>query len=197
MMKIFILTGGIGSGKSTAGSILRELGAVVIEADSLAKQVLDPGTPGFTSTVEIFGQDILTDQKRIDRVKLGRIVFRNPDALRKLNKIIHPEVDRVVEGLLQEYEKQGVKTVFIEMAVLAEAEAPFMSRVVGVWLVKSSKDVILDRLKNRGLDKEEVLARMANQPSVEEQIKDKLTVIVNDEGKDELKTKIRELWDLL
>jgi len=126
-----------------------------------------------------------------------RIVFRNPDALRKLNKIIHPEVDRVVKSLLQEYEKQGVKTVFIEMAVLAEAEAPFMSRVAGVWLVKASKDIILDRLKDRGLDKEEALARMANQPSVEEQIKDKLTVIVNDEGKDELKTKIRELWDLL
>jgi dephospho-CoA kinase len=193
-MKIFILTGGIGSGKSTAGAVLKELGAAVIDSDLLARQALEPGTPAFNETVEVFGQDILTGLGRIDRAKLGRIVFKNPEALFKLNRIIHPRVDSVVEGLLEGYEKKGVKAAFIEMAVLAEAEAPFMQRVEGVWVVKSSKDIILERLKDRGVNEEEALARMANQPLVEERINDKLTVILNNGDKDKLKGKIEELW---
>ncbi len=196
-MKIIILTGGIGSGKSTAGAILKELGAVVIDSDLLARQALDPGKPAFIETVEVFGQDILTDQGSIDRAKLGRIVFNNPEALLKLNQIIHPRVDSVVDGLLQEYKKQGVKAVFIEMAILAEAEAPFMSSAAGVWVVKSSKDIILERLKDRGVSEAEALARMANQPSVEGRVKDNLSIILNNGDKDELKAKIEKLWEEL
>jgi dephospho-CoA kinase len=193
-MKIIILTGGIGSGKSTVGAILRELGAAVIDSDLLARQALDSGSPAFIETVEVFGKAILTDQGEIDRAKLGKIVFKNPAALLKLNRIIHPRVDSLVDALLREYEKQGVKAVFIEMAVLAEAEAPFMNRVAGVWVVKSSKDVILARLKERGVSEAEALARMANQPPVEERVKDKLTLILNNGAKDDLKANLQKLW---
>jgi dephospho-CoA kinase len=193
-MKIIILTGGIGSGKSTVGAILKELGTVVIDSDLLARQVLEPCAPAFLETVEIFGRDILTAQGGIDRAKLGRIVFNNPEALLKLNQIIHPRVDSVVDNLLQQYKKQGVKAVFIEMAVLAEAEAPFMSRVSAVWVVKSSKDIILERLKERGVSEVEALSRMANQPPKEGWVKSNLIVILNNGDKSVLKDKIGKLW---
>jgi len=194
-MKIFILTGIIGSGKSTAGAILKDLGAAVIDSDLLARQVLEPRTAAFLETVEVFGQDVLTNRGTIDRSKLGKIVFNNPQALFKLNSIIHPRVDQKVDRLIQEYEKEGKKAVFIEMAVLAEAEVPFMRRVEGVWVIKSSKDLTLHRLKERGVSEKNALERMANQPPAEERIKHKLTIIMNNGDKGELKAKIRKLWE--
>jgi dephospho-CoA kinase len=194
-MKIIILTGGIGSGKSTVGTILKELGAEVIDSDRLGREALDPGTPGFKETLEAFGQDILTVNGAIDRPKLSRIVFKNPEELLKLNRIIHPRVDGAVEERLLECKKQGIRAVFIEMAILAKA--PFMEEADGVWVVKAPQETILKRLQGRGVSKEDALARMANQPPVEERIKDKLTIIVNDGDKTVLKAKIKKLWDEL
>jgi dephospho-CoA kinase len=191
-MEVFILSGGIGSGKSTAGVFLRELGAAVIDSDDLAKQALEPGKPAFAATLEVFGRGILNPQGKVDRAKLARIVFNDPEALLKLNRIIHPQVDIMVEKLLKEYEKQGRKAAFIEMAVLAQA--PFILRAEGVWVIKSSRDIILDRLKYRGINKKEALARIANQPPVEDQINNKITVIMNDGDKNELKARIEKLW---
>jgi dephospho-CoA kinase len=128
-MKLIILTGGIGSGKSTAGFILKGLGAEVIDSDRLGREALDPGTPGFKETVEVFGPDILAVNGTIDRAKLGRIVFKNPEALLKLNRIIHPRVDSLIEERLQECERRCARAVFVEMAILAKA--PFMERADG------------------------------------------------------------------
>jgi dephospho-CoA kinase len=192
-MKIIILTGGIGSGKSTVGTILKVLGAEVIDSDRLGREALDPGTPGFKETIEAFGQDILTANGAIDRTKLGRIVFNNPEALMKLNRIVHPRVDDVIEERLQECKKQGVRAVFIEMAILAKA--PYMERVDEVWVVRAPRQTILERLQGRGVDQKDALARMANQPPVEERIKDNLTIIVNDGDKADLKLKIKKLWE--
>jgi dephospho-CoA kinase len=192
-MKIIILTGGIGSGKSTVGTILKVLGAAVIDSDRLGREALDPGTPGFKETVETFGQDILTVHGVIDRPKLGRIVFNNPEALMKLNRIVHPRVDAVIEERLQEYRKQGFRAVFIEMAILAKA--PYMEKVDAVWVVRAPRETILERLQGRGVDPKDALARMANQPPVEERIKDNLTIITNDGDKAGLKQKIKKLWE--
>jgi len=194
-MKIIILTGGIGSGKSTAGSILKELGAEVIDSDQIGREVLDPGTAGYQEAVEIFGPGILTDKGLIDRPKLSRIVFNNPGALQKLNLITHPRVDAIIEGRLQEFQKQGLRSVFVEMAILAKA--PFMERVDQVWVVKASREIILERLKSRGVSKEDALARMANQPPVEGRINKKLIIIMNDGDRAELKARIKTLWESL
>ncbi len=194
-MKIIILTGGIGSGKSTASAILKELGAAVIDSDQVAREALDPGTPGFLKTLEAFSPDILTGQGTIDRFRLSRIVFNNADALQKLNRIIHPLVDEVIDDLLQKYERQGLKAVFIEMAILAKA--PFMARADGIWVVKAPKETILKRLQARGVTEKDALARMANQPPVEKRDKDNLTIIINNGDKTDLKVKIQKLWEAL
>lgn len=191
-MKIIILTGGIGSGKSTASSILKELGAAVIDSDQLAREALDPGTPGFLETLGAFGPDILTEQGAIDRSRLSRIVFNNADSLQTLNRIIHPRVDEVIDALLQKYERQCLKAVFIEMAILAKA--PFMARADGVWVFKAPKETILERLHSRGITKQDALARMANQPPVEERVIDNLTIILNNGDKSDLEAKIKKLW---
>jgi dephospho-CoA kinase len=194
-MKIIILTGGIGSGKSTVGAILKNLGAEVIDSDRLGRQALDPGTPAFKETLEAFGPDILTADGAIDRARLGRIVFNNPTALHKLDSIVHPRVDAMVEDRLQTSRERGLKAVFIEMAILTDA--PFMSRVDEFWVVKASQPVVLERLQGRGVAKEDALARMTNQPPVENKIKDKLTVILNDGDRNSLQAKIEKLWQAI
>ncbi len=194
-MKIIILTGGIGSGKSTAGAILKELGAAVIDSDQVAREALNPSSPGFSVTLESFGPEILTPQGTIDRTKLSSLVFNNPNALQKLNRIVHPLVDAVVNARLQKYEQQGLKVVFIEMAVLAKA--PFMERVDRIWVVKAQQSSILERLKSRGITEKDALARMANQPPVEDQIKTNPTIILNNGHKDDLRVNIRKLWEEL
>ena len=194
-MKTIILTGGIGSGKSTAAAYLKELGAEIIDSDQLARKLMEPGTPGFLDTVKAFGPDILMPDGTLDRPKLAKIVFNNREALLKLNSLIHPRVNELIEELLRGYEKKGVKAVFVEMAILTQAS--YIDKADCVWVLKAPKDTTIERLKGRGLSEQDALARMANQPSVEDQIKEKLTIILNNGHKNDLKVKIRKLWEEL
>jgi dephospho-CoA kinase len=93
-MKTIVLTGGIGSGKSTVSAILLELGAAVIDSDRVGREVVEPGAPGWQPVLEAFGRDILDQSGIINRRKLAKIVFTDPAALKKLDSIIHPLVDR-------------------------------------------------------------------------------------------------------
>jgi dephospho-CoA kinase len=191
-MKIIMLTGGIGSGKSTVSSILKELGAVVIDSDRIGLEVVNKGTSGWQEIVNTFGEEILTPEGTIDRGKLARIVFRNPSALQKLDDIIHPRVDEEVERRLQKNQMENVKAVFIEMAIMVET--CWMPRVNQFWVVKAPKESILERLKERGVSRSDALARMANQPPVEEKIKQNLVIIDNNGNIADLKAKIEKLW---
>ena len=194
-MKTIILTGGIGSGKSTAGAILKELGAEVIDSDQLARKLMEPGTPGFSETVKLFGTGILKADGTLDRAKLAAIVFSNREALLKLNRVIHPRVEKAIEELLQDYARKDIKAVFVEMAVLLPAT--FTNRVDNIWVIKAPKEVIIERLKGRGISEKDALSRMANQPQVEEQIKDKLIIIMNTGDKNGLRATLHKMWDEL
>jgi dephospho-CoA kinase len=187
-----MLTGGIGSGKSTVSSILKEMGAAVIDSDRIGLEVVSPATSGWQEVVNAFGREILTPDGTIDRKKLARIVFRNPSDLQKLDDIIHPRVDAEVERRLQKYQEQNVKAVFIEMAIVIET--CWMPRVDQFWVVKAPKETILGRLKKRGVGESDALARMANQPPVEEKIKQNLVIIDNNGNIAELKAKLIKLW---
>ena len=194
-MKLIILTGGIGSGKSTAGAILKEMGAEVIDSDQVARMLMEPGTPCFSDILKVFGNNILKVDGTLDRSKVANIVFNNTEALMKLNRIVHPRVEKAIEERLQNYEKMGVKAVFIEMAILLKA--PFVIKANRVWVLKASKDAVIERLKGRGVSEKDAISRMANQPFVEEQIKDNLTIILNTGDKSDLKDKIQKLWEEL
>ncbi len=196
MTKVIGLTGGIGSGKSTVTWCLSELGAVVLDADKIGHEVFKPDTGAWHEVVAVFGRQVLNADGEIDREKLGEIVFSNPEALSRLNQIMHPRMYDLIKARIEEYRRQGVNVVVLEAALLIEAD--WISLVDEVWVVVASEAVVLNRLKEqRGLAEKETLARIRSQLSADERIKHADVVINNNGNPDELKAKVKELWEKL
>jgi len=195
-MKVIGFTGGIGSGKTTITQYLAELGAVIIDADKVGHEAFEPNTEIWREVVNAFGSDILAPDNKIDRKKLGPIVFGDPDALSRLNGIMHPRMFDMMKVRIEECRQQGEKVVVIEAAVLIEANwTPLADEV---WVATAPEAAVLDRLeKQRGMDKEQTLARIHSQLSSEDRA-EHADVIINNEGSlDELKAKISQLWEQL
>ena len=192
-MKVIGLTGGIGSGKSTVSHFLAELGAVIVDADRVGHEAFKPDTDVWREVVTAFGRQILTPDGDIDREKLGETVFANPESLLRLNQIMHPRIFEMVKARLEEYRRQGVRVVVLEAPLLIEAG--WASLVDQVWVTVASESTILGRLKQRaGLPEQQSLARIHSQLPSEERLKHADVVIDNDCSLNELKAKVRELW---
>jgi dephospho-CoA kinase len=170
------------------------MGAVVMDADKVGHEVFQPGTEGWKDVVNTFGSEILTDYGEINRKKLAEIVFNNPEALSKLNQIIHPRAHDLVKSRLNDYRKQGVEVVVLEVVLLIEAK--WTDLVDEVWVIVASEDKVVNRLKQqRGMSKEEILVRIGSQMSNDERVKYADVVIRNDDDIDKLKLNIKELWE--
>lgn len=167
-MDVIGLTGGIAAGKSAVAARLRELGAVVIDADALAREVVEPGTPGLEAIVERFGQGVLDAEGALDRPRLGAIVFGDDAARSDLNAIVHPEVRRRYDELVAEaFARDRDAIVVYDVPLLAEARAA--SEFGLVVVVDAPADVRLERLVAlRGMDREQARSRIAAQISDEE-----------------------------
>jgi len=195
-MKVIGLTGGIGSGKSTVAGFLVELGAAILSADEVGHEALKPDTEIWRQVVAAFGQQILAPDGNIDRKKLGDIVFSNPESLSRLNRIMHPTMYDMVKAQLEEYRRQGIKVVVLEAPLLLEAG--WTSLADEVWVTTAPEATMLKRLKERsGISQTESLARLRSQLSPTERAKHADVVINTDCDPDELKTKVRELWERL
>ena len=195
-MKIIGLTGGIGSGKTTVAQFLKELGAVVIDADKIGHEVLRSDAEVWQEVVAAFGEGVLTPNGDISREKLGRMVFGAPESLLKLNVIMHPRIAERVRAQLEGYRKQEVGVVVIEAPLLLEAG--WASQVDEVWVTVASEATILKRLKERtGLLETESLERIRSQMSVAERMKKADVVIDTDCELGELKERVAELWQEL
>jgi len=195
-MKVIGLTGGIGSGKSTVSQFLAELGAVIIDADKVGHEALRCDTEVWREVVVAFGREILTPTGDINRKKLGKIVFKNPESLKRLNQIIHPRIYDMVKVQLEEYRRQGVKVVVLEAPLLLEAG--WTSLVDEVWVTVAPEATVLKRLQERvGLSREESLSRIHSQLSSEERVKRADVVINTNCSLDEVKAKVKKLWDRL
>jgi len=196
MTKVIGLTGGIGSGKSTVSQCLAELGAVIIDADKVGHEAFEPNTEAWREVAATFGRQILTPRGEIDRKRLGEIVFNNPEALSRLNRIMHPRMHDMMKAQIEEYRRQGVDVVVLEAAVLIEAN--WTSLVDEVWVTVAPEDAVVERLrKQRGLVEEQTLARIRSQLSSEERAKHADVVINNDGKLEEMKAKVKELWTRL
>jgi dephospho-CoA kinase len=192
-MKVIGLTGGIGSGKSTVAQFLAELGAVVIDADKVGHEAFKPATPAWNDVVAAFGKEVIAENGEVDRKKLGAIVFGSPEALQKLNRIMHSRMREMVREQIEEYRRQGVDVVVLEAPVLIEAN--WTPLVDEVWVTLASESEVVRRLKEkRGLEEEQILARIHSQISSEERMKHASVVINNDGDLDEMKKKVKELW---
>ncbi len=196
MTKVIGLTGGIGSGKSTVSQYLAELGAVILDADKVGHEVFKPNTEAWHEVVTAFGKQILTPSGEVDRKKLGGIVFSHPESLSRLNQIMHPRMHDVMKAQIEEYRRQGVDMVVLEAAILIEAN--WTSLVDEVWVTVAAEAKVLERLKKqRGLVEEQTLSRIRSQLSTEERVKHADVVINNDGDLNEVKAKVKELWERL
>jgi len=193
-MLVIGLTGGIGTGKSTVSDTLAKLGAVIINADQVGHQAFEPHTEVWRDVVLTFGKDIVRQNDEIDRRKLGEIVFNDPSALSRLNKIMHPRMYRMMRDKIEELRKQGVEVVVLEAAILIEAK--WTSLVDTVWVTTAPEATVIQRLSNRdGLAEEQILARMQSQMPSEERAKYADVVINTDCTLEEVKEKVKELWN--
>ncbi|MFD4257383.1 dephospho-CoA kinase [Streptomyces sp. NPDC058534] len=185
------LTGGIGAGKSEVSRLLVEHGAVLIDADRIAREVVAPGTPGLAAVVEAFGEDVLAGDGSLDRPKLGSIVFADPERLAALNSIVHPLVGDRSRALEEAADEDAV--VVHDVPLLTEnGLAPLYDVVV---VVDADPGTQLDRLvRLRGMTEPDARARMAAQ-ATREQRRDIADVIIdNDVPLDELRRRVAEVW---
>lgn len=185
------LTGGIGSGKSEVSRRLAARGAVVVDADKIAREVVEPGTPGLAQIVAAFGEEVLRPDGTLDRERLGSIVFADTEKLRVLNGIVHPKVGERSEQLQREAPDDAV--VVYDVPLLAENNlAPLYDVVI---VVDTPDDVRLERLlRSRGMPEADARARIAAQASREDRLRIADIVIGNSGSLDELDAQIDKVW---
>lgn len=188
------LTGGIGAGKSEVSRLLVGYGAVLIDADRIAREVVEPGTAGLAAVVETFGREILTADGTLDRPALGAIVFADPARLAALNAVVHPLVGARSAELERAAGSDAV--VVHDVPLLTEnGLAPLYDLVV---VVDASPETQLDRLvRLRGMTEADARARMAAQATREERTAVADLVIDNDGPIEALEPQVRRVWSVL
>lgn len=164
------LTGGIASGKSAVAAMLRELGFSVLDADSLAHKIIEPGQPAYEEVLREFGSAITDGQGRVDRGKLGGLVFGDRAKLDRLNAIVHPRVAKAVLRQFAEWQREGTRdAAFVEAALLIESG--IHQNLDGLVVAWCRPEQQLERLAARGLSEDEARRRIAAQMPVEEKLR--------------------------
>ncbi|MBV7647838.1 dephospho-CoA kinase [Streptomyces albidoflavus] len=190
-MLIVGLTGGIGAGKSEVSRLLVEHGAHLVDADRIAREVVEPGTPGLAAVVEAFGESVLAADGSLDRPKLGEIVFADPERRAVLNGIVHPLVGARSAELQSQAPQDGV--VVHDVPLLTENGLAELYDLVIVVDVEPRTQV--ERLvRARGMSEEEARARMAAQAGREERLAVADIVIDNEVSLDALRGRVAEVW---
>ena len=185
------LTGGIGSGKSTAARRFAELGALVVDADAIAREVVEPGTPGLAAVVAEFGERVLDADGRLDRPRLGELVFADEAARARLNAIVHPLVRARVAEILGAA-PAGTVTVQDVPLLVETGQAGSFDLVV---VVEAPADVRVDRLvRDRGLPADQARARIAAQATDEQRRAAADVVLANDGTPEDLRAQVDRLW---
>jgi dephospho-CoA kinase len=188
------LTGGIGSGKSTVARMLADRGAIVIDADQLAREAVARGTAGFDAVRRRFGDEVVGTDGDLDREALAAIVFADESARRELEAIVHPEVRRrVADTVIAHAETDDI--VVLDSPLLIETGAHRDCAVVVV--VSADPQTQIDRLVARGMDEADARSRLASQMSTEEKVAFADMVIDNDGSLDELRAEADRVWDRL
>jgi dephospho-CoA kinase len=169
-MKRLGITGGIASGKSAVARMLRELGFKVIDADALGHSLIEPGTRAYGEILAEFGSGVSGADGRIDRGKLGAVVFEDHGKLERLNAIVHPRVEEEMVRQFAEWEKDGARdAAFVEAALLVEAG--YQKKLDGLVVAWCRPEQQMERLMARGLSEAEARRRIAAQMPAEEKLK--------------------------
>ncbi|GIP43285.1 dephospho-CoA kinase [Paenibacillus sp. J45TS6] len=188
------LTGGIASGKSSVSKLLVSLGAILIDADQIAREVMLPGHPVLAAVAKHFGQVVLLEDGSLNRKKLGELVFNHPDQLQALNQITHPAIRQEMRDRKHKFEEQ-----FPDRLVVADIPLLYESGLEDgyeqIMLVYVPREVQLERLMKRdGLDKDQAILRLKAQMDIEEK-KQKADIIIDNSGDfEETKKQILAFW---
>lgn len=184
------LTGGIGSGKSLAAQFFSQLGALVIDADQLARSVIERGSQGFDEVLLRFGDNVLINGD-IDRVALGQIVFENPEAKKDLEAIIHPRIRAEFEEAVDSLDADEI--MIYEIPLLVETNAA--DRFDFIITVESDAELRKERLRARGMFHSDIEKRMASQATEEQRRAIADCVITNNGTEDELLRQVENVWE--
>jgi len=187
------VTGSFGSGKTFVASLLRKAGAGVIDADNIAHKVILPSGAAYKRVVAIFGKGIIGRTKRIDRGKLGSIVFRDKAQLFKLVSILHPEVRKAIKSKIASYRK---RIVVVDAPLLLEAG--LKQAVDKVIVVTITRQEQLERLRQKTqLSTKEMLARIRGQMPLSLKVREADFIIDNSGTKEETKRQVKKVWEVL
>jgi dephospho-CoA kinase len=192
-MRIIGLTGGIATGKSTVSAMLRQLGAHVIDADEIARQVVEPQSEALAEIGRRFAGVIAPDG-RLDRAKLASRIFTSPDDRAALNAIMHPLIQQAFLDEARDLTQRGVRVAIFDAALLIEKG--LHEKMNGVILVTAPRETQIARLRERnGLTREEAEARLASQMPLEEKARSAQWIIDNSADLEATRAQVRKLWD--
>ena len=191
-MLVVALTGGIGSGKSTVGQIFAQLGAIVVDSDQLARDVLERGSIGFNEVVAKFGDELLKNGE-IDRQLLASIVFKDPTKRTELEQITHPLIRKAFAEVIARSTSNSI--VINQIPLLVESNHDY--KFDHVITVSASEDIRAQRLLKRGLTGVQIRERM--QAQVTDQMRESIadSVIVNEKSEQEITNQVEKIWELL
>jgi dephospho-CoA kinase len=191
-MLIVALTGGIGSGKSTVGELFQQLGAVVVDSDQLAREVVERGSSGFEQIVTLFGDEILKNGE-INRSLLAEIIFKDPAKRKDLEQITHPLIRKAFADIVA---KSGDRAIVINQIPLL-VESKYEYNFDHVITVSTSEDKRIARLLAKGYTQEQIQNRMNSQVSDADREKIADSIIQNNESEKELLPQVEKIWEQL
>lgn len=187
------LTGGIGSGKSTVSSRLAELGAFIVDADLVAREIVEPGQPALAELAEAF-DGVLNPDGTLNRAELARQAFATPEATKKLNAITHPRIRARTEELFKQGRESGAEVLVYDMPLLIENGE--VNKVDHVLVVDAPDELRIERLvQHRGLDEDDARRRIAAQIDRETRLSAADTVLDNSGSLEDLLTQVDDFWD--
>ncbi|MFJ8237223.1 dephospho-CoA kinase [Ureibacillus sp. NPDC094379] len=193
------LTGSIASGKSTVANMLKAYGLPIVDADLVAREVVEPETPVLKKIAEVFGEDILTDDGNLNRAKLGSLIFHDETKRKTLNDIIHPAIRQEMLRRRDEYIANGEETVIMDIPLLFESKLQHF--VEKILVVSVTEEIQLKRLMDRNqLSKEEALARISTQLPLSKKEQGADAVVYNNSTFEETKKQLETIlknWDVL
>ncbi|MDR5709409.1 MAG: dephospho-CoA kinase [Armatimonadota bacterium] len=195
-MKVVTLTGGVASGKSTVARMLRTLGAEVLDADQAAREVVEPGQPALDEIVEAFGRDLLTPDGRLDRRKLGALVFSDPEARRKLNAIVHPRIlGRLRERLREIAASRPQTVVVVDLPLLFDVPIPEFEQLDAIVVYATPATQLRRLMRRDGLSEVEAEARLGAQVPLEAKLARARWVVDNEGPLHRTREQVERIWE--
>ncbi len=194
-MKVFGLTGGIATGKSTVAEMIRQEGPPVYDADRIAREIVVPGQPAWRQIVQTFGQEVLREDQTLDRAKLAQIVFQDAEARRRLEAITHPRIRDEIGQRILAAAGRGASLVFVDAALMIETG--WADDFAGVVVVDCPPELQLKRLVDRGTAEDDARRRIASQMPLAEKRARATHVIDNGGGLEDTRRQVKALLDTL